>query len=387
MALPAASRIYFSSDSLYPTFSVRRLISKYILVEILVPFFFSLILFSFVLFLARMPKIIEPLINYGVPLSFVMKIVLLMLPSFLEVAMPIALLMGGLLAFGRLAEDGELLALKCSGLTQSRLSVPMWVVSGAVFCLTEVLLLYASPEAHRALKETLSSVSKTTLGFALKEKAFFDRIPNLVLYVDEIPPPGGTLKGVVVSDNREQLHPSVVMAKAALLLGSGSDMTFRLIDGAVYSEEPKGKGFQRTGFSVYDLNVSLAPALGSQEKQRKPDELGLKALMSEIAKKRAGGQSARDERVELNRRFALPFSCLIFAAASILYGLCNFKHTRPKAAVTGLVVIALYYIFYAVGQSVASKGFVPAFVGAWLPNIVVGAIELASWMGPNFSKR
>jgi lipopolysaccharide export system permease protein len=171
-----------------------------------------------------------------------------------------------------------------------------------------------------------------------------------------------------------------VVAKVALLLGSGSQVTLRLIDGGVYSVEPNGSSFHRTDFNVYDLKINLDTALVSQERQLKPHELKLNALMTRITTKQTSGEPTFQERVELHRRFALPFSCLIFAIASICLGLCNSKITRPRAAVTALGIIALYYISYAVGQSVAAKGFLPAWVGAWLPNILVAIVEILIWI-------
>jgi len=332
------------------------------------------------LFLTRILKIIEPLINYGVSLGSTLKILLLMLPTFLELTIPMALLLGGLLACGRLVEDGELLALRSSGQTTTSLSAPIWALSLVVFVFTGFLTVYAGPEANRQLKKSLLSVSKSHIGLSLQEGTFFDRIPNLVLYADEVSRPGGSLKGVLVSDSRDPSRPTVVLAKIGLLLGSGSNVIFRLIDGAVYSSEPKGGSFQKTDFNVYDLNVNLDPNLGSRGKRVRHSELSQKALMARITAKRAMGESTSKDRFELHRRFALPFSCLIFTLATVFFGLSNSKITRSKATVTALIIIALYFIAYAGGQRVASKGILPPLLGAWLPNILVGVVEIVVWL-------
>ena len=358
------------------------LLYTYILTEVSIPFGLSLVLFSFILFLTRMLKIIEPLVNYAVPLKFMFRIVLAMFPTFLELTLPMALLLGGLLACGRLAEDGELMALRSTGQTTSLLSIPIWTFSLAVLAVTGYITLYAGPNAHQELKRSLLSVSKSRLGLALKERTFFDRIPNLVLYIDEVPPPGSTLKGVLISDTRDPSRPSVVVAKVALVLSSGSQATFRLIDGAIHSVEPdrKGfKGFHRTAFNVYDLTIDLDAALGAQEKNPEPRELSLKTLRAQIRTKQKQGEPTLEERVEFHRRFALPFSCIVFAVSSILFGLRNPRITRPRATVTGLAIISLYFVSYAAAQSVATKGFLPPSLGAWLPNILVGVVEMIHW--------
>ena len=105
-------------------------INRYILREIFVPFALGLAVFTLILLIARILKLVEMVVNRGVPLLEVLKLFSYILPGFLEVTVPMALLLGVLVAFGRLSSDSEIIALKTSGISLYQLLHP--VVSFAI---------------------------------------------------------------------------------------------------------------------------------------------------------------------------------------------------------------------------------------------------------------
>lgn len=92
-----------------------KILHRYIFREIGVPFALGLGVFTFVLLLARLLKLIELVVNRGVPVESVARIFLYLLPAFLEVTVPMAMLLAILVAFGRLSADSEITALRSSG--------------------------------------------------------------------------------------------------------------------------------------------------------------------------------------------------------------------------------------------------------------------------------
>src|SRR6185295_18899084 len=96
---------------------MRRTIDRYIFKEILVPFFLGLGIFTFILLIARILKMVELVVNRGVPAWQIIKLFSCILPAFLEVTVPMALLLSILVAFGRLSADSEIVALKTCGVS------------------------------------------------------------------------------------------------------------------------------------------------------------------------------------------------------------------------------------------------------------------------------
>src|SRR5213078_4242488 len=100
-------------------------INRYILREISVPFVLGLAVFTLILLIARILKLVEMVVNRGVPALQVLKLFSYILPAFLEVTVPMAVLLAVLVAFGRLSSDSEITALKTSGVSLYQLARPV----------------------------------------------------------------------------------------------------------------------------------------------------------------------------------------------------------------------------------------------------------------------
>src|SRR6266849_9621339 len=100
-------------------------IDRYSLRELFAPFCLSGALFTFFLFIDRIYNLTDLVITKGVPLHLVTQLLVFMLPSFLALTLPMALLVAVLLAGGRLAGDLEIIACKAAGISMFRLFRPV----------------------------------------------------------------------------------------------------------------------------------------------------------------------------------------------------------------------------------------------------------------------
>ena len=93
-----------------------RTLHRYIFLQVLGPFAGGLALFTFILLIARILKLVEMVVNRGVPAGDILLLFSYILPAFLEVTVPMALLLACLMACGRLSADSELIALGVANL-------------------------------------------------------------------------------------------------------------------------------------------------------------------------------------------------------------------------------------------------------------------------------
>ena len=91
----------------------------------LIPFLLGLGVFTFVLLIARLLKLIELVVNRGVPATNILRLFAYLMPAFLEVTVPMAMLLAILVAFGRLSADSEMIAMRSSGLSLYQLVPPV----------------------------------------------------------------------------------------------------------------------------------------------------------------------------------------------------------------------------------------------------------------------
>ena len=359
----------------------RRIIARYLISEILPPFFLGLLAFTFILLVSRMIKLIELVVTRGVPLLQIGKLFSLILPTFLEMTVPMAFLLAILLGLGRMSNDQELLAMKASGVSPPQILGPIVVIALVIALATLALTLFVRPAANFALKKQLYSIAKSRIGTALKEKVFNDDFPKILIYVEEIIPPGNTAQGVLIVDNREKIRENIILGKVARITtdeGTNS-LGLRLFDGSIYEREKNRAGFSQTRFNIYDFKLDLDELVGPvREQQSGPKELPLFDLVTAIQEKQNRGLLATPERMELHQRISFGFVPLVFA----LLGVALTLLPRPSRANRswGLVVCVLllmsYYALLSFGKALGDKNILHPVLALWLPNLVLGAIAL-----------
>ncbi len=352
---------------------------RYFLREVAAPFLFGIGVFTFVLLTARMLKLVELVVNRSVPILAIAKLFAYILPTFLEVTVPMALLLSVLLSFGRLSADSEIVALKTSGLSLYQMVVPVIAFSLAVTFLALLLAVYARPWGNSNLKASLYEIAKTRASAGLKERVFNDDFAGLVIYVEHIEPPGDKLGGILIADGRDPNQRNTVLAKTGFLVGNEAahSVTLRLLDGSIHTFLPGEKRYHKTDFTTYDVSLNLAVALARfSQREKDAQEMTLAELRQAIAERYAADRPAYTELVELHRKFSLPFACLVFGLIGVPLGVQPVRAVRARSFSVSLAVIFAYYLMLTAGEAMAEKGHVPAAIALWVPNLVFGALGL-----------
>ena len=106
-----------------------RIVDRYIIRELLLPFLIGLVVFTFLLMIPPLADYSEQLISKGVSWTIVVRVLVTLVPQALAITIPIALLIGLLIGFGRLSADRESVALQACGISIYRLLRPVMVVA------------------------------------------------------------------------------------------------------------------------------------------------------------------------------------------------------------------------------------------------------------------
>jgi lipopolysaccharide export system permease protein len=354
-------------------------INRYIFREILVPFGLGLATFTLILLVARILKLVEMVVNRGVPALQVLKLFSYILPAFLEVTVPMALLLGVLVAFGRLSSDSEIIALKTSGISLYQLLRPVASFAILVYVIALGLSFYARPWGNSLLHSSLYEIAKSRASAGIKEKVFNDEFAGLVLYVDHIEPPGNTLRGILISDARDSTQRNTIFASVGFLVPNERlhVLTLRLLDGSIHAFYPNDRSYHRTDFGVYDITLDLNTALANlRPREKDPSELTSAELRRSIKAKSLAGQPAFAEMVEWHRRFSIPFACLAFAIIGIPLGIQPTRAVRSRGFMLSLALIFVYYLLLTLGESLGERAVLPAGLAMWLPNILLTLLAI-----------
>jgi lipopolysaccharide export system permease protein len=358
---------------------MRKILHQYIFREILVPFVLGLGVFTFVLLLARLLKLIELVVNKGIPVTSVARVFLFLLPAFLEVTVPMAMLLAILVAFGRLSADSEITALRSSGVSLYQLVPPVAMFVLIVTVATAGLAWYGRPWGNRSLRTAMWDIARSRATAGLKPQIFNDEFPGLIIYAEQIDPTNDQLEHVLISDERDQQQQNTIFARTGYMISDveHETVTLRLLDGTIHTTDTAAKASYQTEFRSYDVNLDLRASLDApQEARDDPKELSIDQLYRAIDAKRAENKPVTGELVEYHRKFSIPFACVVFGLIAMPLGIQPARSVRSRGFAVSLVVIFTYYILLSTGQGFAEQGRVPPVVGLWLPNVVLGALGL-----------
>lgn len=359
----------------------RKTLIRYLISEVLPPFLLGLLAFTFILLIGRLLKLIELVISRGVPLTQVGTLLALIMPTFLEMTVPMAFLLAILLGLGRMANDQELLAMKASGVSPLQILWPIAGLSLMVSILTLITTLYARPTANSALKKELYNIAKSRVGTALKEKVFNDDFPKILIYVEEIIPPGNTAQGILIVDKRDRVREDIILGKVARITtdDESNTLSLRLFDGSIYEREKTREGFSQTRFNIYDFKLDLDELVGPmRQREAGPKELPLADLRKSIEEKQRRGGNAIPERMELHQRIAFGFIPLVFGVLGVALALLprTSRAGRSWGFMLCLFWLLVYYVLLSFGKALGDKGHLQPIPALWLPNLTLGFIAL-----------
>jgi len=359
----------------------RRTLFRYLIGEVLPPFFLGLLAFTLIILIGRILRLIELVVTRGVPLLQIVKLFSLILPTLLELTLPMSFLLAILIGFGRLSNDQELLAMKASGVSPSQILGPIALLSVVVTLIALTITLFARPAANLALKKELYNIAKTRVGTALKENVFNDDFPNILIYVEELKPPGNTAQGVLIVDKRDKVREEIILGRVAIIQTDEETNTLglKLFDGSIYGRDKNRAGFSETRFNIYDFKFDLDDLVGTaRQKAASPKELSLKDLLESINAKRSKGANAIDEGMELHQRIALGFVPIVFCLLGVSLALLprHSRATRSSGFILCLFWLLAYYALLSLGKALGDKDILHPLPALWLPNLVIGAIAI-----------
>jgi lipopolysaccharide export system permease protein len=357
----------------------RKTLCRYLVAEVIPPFFLGLLAFTCILLIGRILRLIELVVTRGVPLLQIGKLFALILPTFLEMTVPMAFLLAILLGLGRMSNDQELLAMKASGVSAPQILAPIALVSLVVALITLGLTMFARPTANFALKKELYNIARNRVGTALREKVFNDDFPQILIYVEELVPPGNTAQGVLIVDKRDQTREDIIFGKVARITTDEETNTLglRLFDGSVYERERNRPGFSQTRFNIYDLKFDLDELVGPvRQKEAGPKEMPITELLNAIEAKGSAGGKTIAERMELHQRIAFAFVPLVFCLLGVSLTLLprTSRANRSWGFMLCTFWLMTYYTLLSLGKALGDKSILHPIPALWLPNLVVGGI-------------
>jgi len=356
---------------------MHRLINRYVLREIAVPFCMILFVLTFVLLMGKILQVMDLMINKGIGIADIAQLMLYLLPSFLMFTIPISLLIAILIGLGRLSGDNEWTVLKMSGVSLYQLSYPVACAALVAFLMTLATTIFLVPYGNTASKALLMDMAKQKASIGIREKVFIDDFQGILLYAERIPVHGDFLEGVLISDSRISREPSTIIARRAYLISNPDTMviTLRLEDGSTHMVDAGLNRYRKMDFRFYDVRLDLASTLSTDKKNgvKSSTEMSFSELTTTLSNRGLKEAALRELAIELNKKMTVPLSCLVFALIGMPLGIRAHRSVRARGFTLGLFLVLVYYLFRLSGEALVETGRLSPILGTWTPNGIFAA--------------
>ena len=355
-----------------------RILDRYIIREILLPFAIALVVLTFVLIIPFIIEQAEQLIQKNVAWPTILRAVWTLVPATVGLTIPMALLLAVLMAFGRLSGDREIVVFMACGVSPYRLLKPVFGLAVVAATATLWIMIEAIPNANQTYREIIARVVADRAEGQVQARVFFEDFPNTVLYVREIPATGGW-KDVLAADTRNPGQPIIYVARRGRMVVDRQARTIDMVleDGEVHttgSADPLV--YQITRFAYQGVSLDPESVFPRQGPARGLRELTIAQLEERIAENQARQQPFHNEIIEIHTKFSIPVACLVFAVLAVGLGVSNRKEGKLASFVLGIGVIFAYYVIMFGAHAMAKGGLVPAWSARWIPNVVFGAAAI-----------
>ena len=354
-----------------------RILSRYILGEVLSHTLIGLALFTFVLFMRDLGHILEMVVRDSASLKHVIELVLFTLPNVLTVTIPMAALVGILLGLSRLAADSEITAMRACGMGVFQFVRIIAVIAVTAWGLSLANSLYFAPRATTALLQLEKNIRDAQASFSVQPRVFYEDLHNSVLYVQDVQTARGVSvwRNVFLADTTNPLAPKITTAERATVINGGShSLSMRLRNGQTHelaANDPSA--YNLSTFAETDLPVQLS---GQDSVRLGRSDTPVLAMSNRELLAAAHTPIGRWYQIEFEKRLAYPVACLVLPLIGIPLGLISRRGGKSSGFVLTILLVFLYYFFSSTGVALARQGKVSVFAGVWAANMIFAAFGI-----------
>lgn len=353
-----------------------KILGRYILREVVLAWLVVTGVLLVILLAYQVVGVLERAAANQFPSGVVLQLIWLGALQYLSILLPVGLLLGVVLAFGRLYADSEMAAALACGAGPANIYLPVVLLAIVVAAGLAWLTLVLAPEATAqalSLRQAAMRAGQFAPIAAGKFRTFSGG--NAVIYAEDVNP-DGTLHNVFVERSRGALVQVALAQRARHSLTSdGMTHILTLYDGERFEGVPGSAEFRIVRFAEHVVPVQV-PLVNDVVRNL---EARPSALLAD--------SDLPEQRAELQWRIATPLMCLVLALIAVPLARLRPRQGRYARVWVALLIFLLYSQLISVGKVMIARGTLPQFLGLWWTHAVVVALALVVIFGPTFANR
>jgi lipopolysaccharide export system permease protein len=347
-------------------------LDRYLLKALWMPFLFGVSAFLGIsLTLGSLFDLLRQVSEKGLPLAVAVQVLGLKIPSFLALALPMAMLLACLVVYNRLARTNEITAFRSLGVSAIRLALP-WLLLGLwvtflTFALGEFVVPAANFQAGQLMNQALSEVRPAFRNKNIFYREFEHDSLSRVFYARQFD--GDRMQDLTILSFTQGMLTQILVTEAAHW--NPVTQVWDLLKGTAYALSADAQTYQAINiFERTTLPLSRAP-LDLATETRSADEMSIFDTYGywRLIKGTGEVKYARQLEVRLQSKLSFPFICVVFALVGAALGLQQRQRSSSKGFGLSLAIIFGYYTVSFIARSLGEAGVVSIFIAAWVPTL------------------
>lgn len=347
-----------------------RILDRYILKELLGPFFFGIAVFASILVgTGPLFRIAQYISQYGASLWTCVKLLAFSLPGIVALTFPMAMLLASLMSFGRLSSSSEIVAMKSGGLSFYRLATPVFLVAFGVSVFSMVFNEVFVPRANAAYSyivhyEIMKNTRPKSQEHIVIKEITGGKLERLT-YSRRFDEDLSMMMGVTIQEYAKDQLVRIENAEKAVW----KDGNWTMYNGIIYDMTADGKVERTMRFVEQAMPMEKVPASIARD-QKRPEEMSIQELKQHISILKREQVRTGFYEVELHQRIAVPFACFIFSLIGVPLGIQSQRSSSSIGLGISVIVIFAYYAVMSMTMALGQGGTLPAAVAVWIPNLL-----------------
>ncbi|OGI20680.1 MAG: hypothetical protein A3B68_09045 [Candidatus Melainabacteria bacterium RIFCSPHIGHO2_02_FULL_34_12] len=363
-------------------FSRINILDRYIINEFWIPFISgSAIITGIWLSADQLRQVFKLITIADAPIRLAITILGLHMPAIIVITIPIGILWSSFLVFSRLNHDSEIIAMRTSGISLTKIMRPV-ILFGCIaalfsFSINEIVVPFTNPLAR---KLEIYSIYKNPLPNSQKNFTYLEKGSNKklrrIFYAAYYNADKDLLKNIVILDFTRAGLTQIYTAKHARWKPEKGG--WQLYKGTNHFISNNDALSRVSSFHSFFIPSSSTPAKLIRELS-KPKEMNIVKLWNflELQKdKTINTDDYNEARVNFHNKFAQPIACLLIALIGAPLGILPRRSSSSWNYIFLAVIIFQFYVTQSICLSMAEANRLLPFIAAWLPNIVLLLISL-----------
>lgn len=325
------------------------LVTRYLFKNLFNATIFIALTLTLVIWLTQSLKLLELVANSDAPPSLFLKLVAMTLPKFLEMILPISLVIAVIFTYNRLIMDNEVIVMRACGVDQYGLARPAIGLALVTSLLLTIISAWVSPKCFAQVQEMRQTIKAQYSAFLLREGVFNTFGSGLTIYL-RARQDNGDMLGLMIYDAREKDKPAIaITAKRGRIEMENGTPNIVVFDGMRQQIDPDNGSLSKLYFSRYTIEIKGLES-AAEAHWREPEERTLPELLNPDMANKRDRDNAGAFLAEAHNRIVTPWNALSFtltALAAILLGPFNRRGQHIKIAIAGGLVILVQVLSLA----------------------------------------